>query len=431
MNKLINRVFPLIPVVACFCPCLFAFESHNTIEIASGLNLKISCEGQAIKGGKINIKIVALSDSSKKLENINIDLLINRNMFRFIKKNFEFSDIFKVKTEKLDDNLLKINFSLKNKKEILLLENSENELMNFDLNIKKKILQEDSNLDFKFNIDNLEKEFSEYISLSSKVKSIEIENNNFNFDENIKNYNLTVPSEDKYLDLKIYKIVDGIEEYEDKHIKLKKSGSVTHLKIGEYEIEVYRLEKEDKKLKENKYSEVSKCERKNNKEKKSSNRVVSKKSKTRKSIKMPEKLDSKKDTIIKKDTKNIENYELKSKNKVKTKEEKNRKKMKVQKVYDNNYDGNNYGDNNNDYDDGFDYNYDNDIDSENKIINKEDKVYKEEIKSDNENKDKFKIGISCALVSFVLVLLGMNFKKIRNFRKKSKIDDYEDENIEK
>lgn len=373
MNKLSSKIFTLIPAIVCFSNSyLYSFESHNELEISSNLKLHIDFSGEAILGGKINVKLSALSDELKKLENININLLINRGIFRFIKKYFDYSDIFKIKTEKLENNMLRVEFTLKNKKEFSFSSSSEIELMNFDLNIKKKIEQNESDVIFKFDIENVEKDFYQHISMSPKITNIEIENQNINFNENTKSYKLVVPYEEKYLDLKISKILDGNEESEFKHVKLKKAGSYTYIKVEDYEIEVERLEKE--KIKTPKKEKLQNIVSENTSIKKKANKE------NQKSIDKNENCQSSKKS-------NSKNKKVKS------------KKEKIQEICEEDLEQ-----------DDKEYIEDN-IEKENHENLKEEKI------ENNQNNDKIKWILGCAAISLFLIIL---FAKLKNKHKGKK-----------
>ena len=61
----------------------------NEIDMNSNLKLKIQMDEEIICGQKINMKIIAKSNSNMTLNDLNIELFIDRDIFRFIKKNFK------------------------------------------------------------------------------------------------------------------------------------------------------------------------------------------------------------------------------------------------------------------------------------------------------------------------------------------------------
>ena len=142
----------------------------NEIEMNSNLKLKIQMDEEIICGQKMNVKITSKPDSDLTLNDLNIDIFISKDMLRFIKKNFN-SDIFEVKFKKiydneaklykLNNNIIKINFKLK--EQINLNENQEDELLNFDLNVKKRVSINESDIIFKIKIDENEEEFIKHV----------------------------------------------------------------------------------------------------------------------------------------------------------------------------------------------------------------------------------------------------------------------------
>ena len=59
----------------------------NGIEMNSNLQLKIKMNEEITCGQKINIQIVPKPDSNVDLNDLDIDVFISKDMFRFIKKS--------------------------------------------------------------------------------------------------------------------------------------------------------------------------------------------------------------------------------------------------------------------------------------------------------------------------------------------------------
>lgn len=258
----------------------------NEMEMNSNLRLKIQMDEEVICGQKINVKIISKSNFDMILNNLSIDVFMSKDMFRFIKKNFK-SDIFKVKVEKIDDNnVVKLSFKLK--KQINLCKDQEEELINFDVNVKKKVSSNESDIIFKIKIDDNDEEFIKHVlvesnlkkSSNSKIKNIsaksDFKDQKIQFDENVKNYKITVPHDQQYINFELCESFDDSENIKSKCIKLRKEGSSTVVKIGDYKIEVCRLNNPEKTKKTKKTKRVKKA-------KKSKNKKISQK--TKKNIK--------------------------------------------------------------------------------------------------------------------------------------------------
>ena len=358
----------------------------NEIEMNSNLKLKIQMDEEIICGQKMNVKITSKPDSDLTLNDLNIDIFISKDMLRFIKKNFN-SDIFEVKFKKiydneaklykLNNNIIKINFKLK--EQINLNENQEDELLNFDLNVKKRVSINESDIIFKIKIDENEEEFIKHVLVENdsekenvhKIKDINVKSNfqdqKIQFDENVKNYKITVPHDQQYIDFELCESFNDSEIVKLKCVKLRKAGSSTLIKAGDYKIEVCRLENPEK----------------------SSNTNKSKKSK-----KTPKK--AKKNT-----TKRNKKNHAKKNTKYKTKNSKIKNlNSEIKEILDN--------DNNDDSDeiDVFD-------NSEEKTNNKISSVKKETINTENKNNSKILIG-SCIISLILIGVCGFLWKKRKN-----------------
>ena len=68
---------------------------------------------------------------------------------------------------------------------------------------------------------------------------------------NKKKYKISVPADEKSLDLKVTSELDDEEDSKLVHTKLGSSGTSTIVKIGDYEVEIYREEKSKKESKSN------------------------------------------------------------------------------------------------------------------------------------------------------------------------------------
>lgn len=229
----------------------------NEVETNQSLKLKINMDEEIFCGQKMNVGIISESKFDIILNDLNIDVLINKDMFKFIKKNFQ-SDVFKVRVEKLDNNIIKINFKLK--KQVNLNKNQEYKLINFNLNVKKKVLINESDIIFKIklNENENEKEFIKHILVDNnlkkdnicKIKNIsiksDIEDQKIKFDKDIKDYKIIVPHDQQYIDIELCESFDNLENVKSKCIKLKREGSSTLVKAGDYKIEVYRLDNPEK-----------------------------------------------------------------------------------------------------------------------------------------------------------------------------------------
>ena len=345
----------------------------NEIDMNSNLKLKIQMDEEILCGQKINIKIMSKSDSDMILNDLNIELFINRDMFRFIKKNFK-SDIFKVKFEKLDDNIIKVNFELK--KQISLNANHEEELLNFDLNVKKRISINESDIIFRIKINGNEQEFTKHVLVENnvrksdkcKIKNISAESNfkdqKIQFDENVKNYKIIVPHDQQYIDFELCESFDGLENTKSKCVKLKKAGSSTLIKAGDYKIEVCRLENPEKTKKTKKSNKLKKSK----KSKKTSTKT--KKNSTKKNYK----------------NKNMQS-KIKNSN-------------DIEEILDNDFDDEN---------DEIDVFNDSKEESNDKISS----VKKETINKENNNNPKILIG-SCIISLILIGVCGFLWKKRKN-----------------
>ena len=99
-------------------------------------------------------------------------------------------------------------------------------------------------------------------SSTCKIKNINAKSNfqdqKIQFDENVKNYRITVPHDQQYIDFELCESFENSEKIKSKCVKLKSEGSSTIIKAGDYKIEVYRLDNPEKSKKSKKLKKLSK-----------------------------------------------------------------------------------------------------------------------------------------------------------------------------
>ena len=248
----------------------------NAEEINSSMSFNAVCDSQInLEEEKLNIKIYAFSKQNIQLENLEVEVIFDNRMFKFIKKYFDFSDIFKTKIENIDENNKILKFTIKNKEYIDLKQNINNKIFDFDLDIKKKLPSYETNIKIiiKSGSNNYEENKNIKIFDKNQIENIIIntktENSEFKFDKNINKYNLSVSGDEKYIIFEL-ETIDKNKKIIKK--KLKKAGSVTNIRINNYEFEVFRNEKKKsdkktKKIKKNKTRKKIKNKKENSREK--------------------------------------------------------------------------------------------------------------------------------------------------------------------
>lgn len=251
----------------------------NAEEINSNISFNAVCDSQInFEEEKFNIKIYALSKQNIQLENLEVEVIFDNRIFKFIKKYFDFSDIFKTKIENINENNKILKFSMKNKESVDLKENINNKIFDFELDIKKKLPSYETDIKILIKSENNNHVEDKHIKIFDKnqieniIINTKTENSEFKFDKNINKYNLSVSGEEKYIIFEI-ETIDKNKKIIKK--KLKKAGSVTNIRINNYEFEVFRNEKKKsdkktkktKKIKKNKNREKIKNQKENSREK--------------------------------------------------------------------------------------------------------------------------------------------------------------------
>ena len=221
-----------------------------------------------IEGEKLNIKICAFLEAERdvNLENLEVVIIFDKRIFKFIKKYFDFSDNFKIKIEDINENDKILKIYAKNDEIISLSKDSNEEIFNFDLIIKRKLTVYESYIKILISCDNIKHEETKHIKIPDKnqieniIINSKIEDLNFKFDKNMHKYSLSVPSDEKYIIFDL-ETIDKNKKLIKK--KLKKPGSTTFIRIGNYEFEVFRNEKKksDKKIKKIKNKKTTKSKK--------------------------------------------------------------------------------------------------------------------------------------------------------------------------
>ena len=226
---------------------------------------------------KLNIKICDFSKKDIDLKDLEVTIIFDKRIFRFIKKDFQFLDTFKTKTEDIDKNNKILKISVKNRSDALN-RNQDGEIFDLDLNIKKKIPAYESDIKILISCGDIKCEETKHVKILDKnqieniIINSKIENSDFKFDKNTHKYNLSVPDDEKY-------IIFDLETKKTVKKKLKKAGSTTVVNIGSYEFEVFRNEKKksDKRTKKVKSKKAIKT-----KKGKSRKKVLQKNKRTKK-----------------------------------------------------------------------------------------------------------------------------------------------------
>ena len=231
-------------------------ETEINKEHENKFNINVSTVPEIIRGENFFSKISIISNEDLTLNNLHIEVTFDSDIFKFVKKNSLFSNLFKIKSYKTDDKNKKICFDLKSKDQIKLIKDTEFELLNINFKSKRKSNQKESSIEFKINTNN----FNFYETISKQIlileniieiKDIKIKNSEnlkLKFDKNTKEYSLLVPENYTCVDIEIVKLVNGKETIENLHKDLNKTKNTTKIKIGEYKIEFHK-EKPKKKIK--------------------------------------------------------------------------------------------------------------------------------------------------------------------------------------
>ena len=230
---------------------------------------------------KLNIKICDFSKKDIDLKDLEVTIIFDKRIFRFIKKDFQFLDTFKTKIEDIDKNNKILKISVKNRSDALN-RNQDGEIFDLDLNIKKKIPAYESDIKILISCGDIKCEETKHVKILDKnqieniIINSKIENSDFKFDKNTHKYNLSVPDDEKYIIFDL-ETIDKNKKTVKK--KLKKAGSTTVIKIGNYEFEDFRNEKKksDKKTKKVKSKKAIKT-----KKGKSRKKVLQKNKRTKK-----------------------------------------------------------------------------------------------------------------------------------------------------
>ena len=248
------KKFAIFSLVPCFYFSNFS-SSYMTCSAEEQMDSRSfkAVLDDCIKGEKLNIKICDFSKKDINLKDLEVTIIFDKKIFRFIKKDFQFSDTLKTKTEYIDENNTMLKISAKNNSEALNRDSDE-EIFNFDLKIKKKIPAYESDIKILISCGDIHCEETKHVTILDKnqieniIISSKTENSEFKFDKNINKYILSVPDDEKYI-ISDLETVDKNKQTIKK--KLKKAGSTTIINIGNYEFEVFRNEKKksDKKTK--------------------------------------------------------------------------------------------------------------------------------------------------------------------------------------
>lgn len=242
------------------------------------LNLDIKLDSSVNAGEDLNISLIISSSNDlcfdSKNNNLVFETEIDDSIFKFVKSKFS-SEYFKVN---VSDDKKKLVFNLKKGKKINVSKDLETEILSFNLKTKKEISDSNANIVFNIKTKDGEKSITKHISLVKQIpeiKSISSESSNYkiDFDKNKKKYKISVPADEKNLDLKVTSELDDEEDSKLVHTKLGSSGTSTIVRIGDYEVEVYR---EEKSKKESKNNSNEKKQKKNSSKKEKSSKSNSK-----------------------------------------------------------------------------------------------------------------------------------------------------------
>ena len=258
MNILKKSIIAMIASIISITK-VFAINTNISQSLQSeveNLNLDVKLDSSVNAGEDLSISLIISSSNDlcfdSKNNNLVFETEIDDSIFKFVKSKFS-SECFKVH---VSDDKKKLIFSLKKGKKIDILKESENEILSFNLKTKEEISDSNTNIVFNIKTNDREKSITKSIFVVKKVpeiKNISSENGNYkiDFDKNKKKYKISVPADEKSLDLKVTSELDDEEDSKLIHTKLGSSGTSTIVKIGDYEVEIYREEKSKKESKSN------------------------------------------------------------------------------------------------------------------------------------------------------------------------------------
>lgn len=318
-------------------------------------NLKVQSCVNFVSEKKINVKIYLINSNQEiDLNNLEIEVNFDSDVFKFVKKHFSLSNIFKTKSKKVDSenkesNIRRVSFTMKKGQNLVVESNSKKEIINFDLDIKKNANKEKTNIYFNTSLNNTYmEEFSSEVIIpqnkskeerkkkekaETKIENIEILNSDtdFKFDQNVETYDLYISNDAKVANFEVEENTNGVKNIKNIEIPINSNRAKT-LKIGKYKIKISKEKSKGEKTNKKK-SRIKKIKKKNKLQgtkKHSISKLKTVKSRNYKKLKTQRRVKK-----LKKPKKRITrrvNRKLKLKNLKKLKAKKKIKKLKKPKI---------------------------------------------------------------------------------------------------
>ena len=287
---LIILIFPISNFTNVLCESIVAEKNENEIESENESseyikNLKVQSCINFVNEKKINVKIYLInSNQVVDLNSLDLEVDFDSDVFKFVKKHFNLSNVFKTKSQKIDSenkesSVRKVNFTMKKGQNLVVESNSKKEIINFDLDIKKNADKEKTNIYFNISLNNTSmEEFSSEIIIpqnklkeehkkkekeETKIENIKILNldTDLKFDQNIETYDLYVSNDTKAVNFETEENINGVKNIKNIEIPIDSNRTKT-LKIGKYKIKISKEKPKIEKSNRKKFK-IKKSKKKN------------------------------------------------------------------------------------------------------------------------------------------------------------------------